>query len=56
MSCAWIKLNEKTGLLVGVDRNGDRFEKRPTDHQCRNVERWGRNENKSLRDEEENQR
>jgi len=53
MSGSWERLNEKTGLIVGIDANGDRTTRRPSEHEKRYMPRWGRNENESLADAED---
>ena len=45
MSEQWERLDEKTGLVVGVDRNGDRTKRKPSQHEQQYMPRWGKNQN-----------
>ena len=56
MSEAWERLDERTGRVVGVDENGDRYDRMASKHESYYMPRWGRDDTPSVADEEEKRR
>ena len=49
----WERLNKKSGMVCGVDKNGDRYERLPTSHEKQFMARRGCETHPSVADEEE---
>ena len=47
------RLNKKSGMVCGVDKNGDRYERLPTIHEKQFMARQGYDAHPSVADEEE---
>jgi hypothetical protein len=56
MSGAWEKYDERTGMIVGRNKYGERIERPATEHEKYYMPRWGKNKHPSQADEDASKR